>query len=111
MVPPSALCPLPSHLVKLNCYREPHSSMAHPHLCSFAFQQIIIYWAFRDLLSYFQGNLTTYTIPPVFFLVKSKLHCMWQMWVLARVTLASVTNNPTPNCQWCNAIEVNFSLA
>lgn len=47
---------------------QPHSSMAHPHLCSFVLQQMIIYLAFRDPLSYFQGNLATYVTPFIVFL-------------------------------------------
>lgn len=67
IVPPLALSPLPSHSVELNHCGELHSSTAHPHLCSFALQQLIIYPAFRDPLSYFQGNLATYMTPLVVF--------------------------------------------
>lgn len=68
MVPPSALSPLPSHLVALSHYKEAHSSMAHPDLCSFTLQQVIMYPAFRDPLSYFQGNLAVHMTPSVAFL-------------------------------------------
>lgn len=66
IAPPSALSPLPPLLVELNHYGEPLSSMAHPHLCSFALQEMIIHSAFRDLLSYFQRNLAMYMAPLVF---------------------------------------------
>lgn len=36
IVSPLALSLLPSHLVELSHYKEPHFSLAYPHLYSFA---------------------------------------------------------------------------